>query len=229
MLKLNVDTKGVVLALEELHRQLTDVNTMGRAIKMVCDTVWIPNIARRFSKSQAQSGYRMDLDWTMAGTDPDFVKFLSGDINASWAQRTELERRGKYAKMGMTEEVIEAIDSSVPGKLGGTILLVGVGDIEKLNNLWTVGEGSHHLWQLLEFGTGIYGQAKQGIWRRGKQIFIDRDGTKKGVVTWFTYNPGFKGRHAFLDVAGDFYQSEKLSVNLLYQYINSIIRKLSYK
>lgn len=229
------DAAGPVWAMRELRRRLGEVETVGRALKTSADLIWVPRIASRFGESRAASGYREELSHTMSELDPDFVRRLSGSENAAWAQRTELERRGEYARMGVTEEIIAAIDAAGPFKAGG-LILVTIGDVGKLNQLTRLGDTGYYLWQLLEYGTGVYGSRGSAVIREKRQIFYGRDGSKGGVLTQstenltqVTENPGFRGRHAFLDVDGDFYESDRVGMGFLVKYISFWVRRLSYK
>jgi len=234
MLSLNIDATGALAAVRELKQQLTSVNIMGNVLKVIADHIWIRDIIDKFLVSQSQSNYRDELNSTMASLDPEFVRKLSGTPSAAWAQRTEEERRGEYARMGVTDDIIDAIDASEPIKRGDKILIIGIGDVDKLNKLTQIGNTRFQLWQLLEYGTGVYGTAHRPVLRIERQIFYDRNNRKKGVLTYLTLNPGslnpgFRGRHAFMDVAGHFYGREDETVRTLLKYFNQVIANLSYK
>jgi len=222
------NASGPLRAIRELKRHLTEIDTVGQVLKTVADLIWVPRIASRFGDTMAVTNYREELNQTMSELDPGVVTRLSGRPDAAWAQRSELERRGEYARMGVTEDIISAIDSVGPSKMGN-IILVGIGNIGKLNNLTKLGDSGYYLWQLLEYGTGVYGQTGAVIIREQRQIFYDRGGTDRGVLAQRTANPGFRGRHAFLDVQGDFYESDLVSMNFLVKYLSFWVRRLSYK
>jgi hypothetical protein len=131
--------------------------------------------------------------------------------------------------MGITDDIINAIDSSPPMKINDNVLMVGIGDIQKLNSLTQLPGTQWYLWELLEYGTGTYRPGGQEIIRRGRQIFYDRDGSGQGILTHQTVNPGFEGRHAFMTVTGDFYDDQLMSIEFIMDYINHWVKTLSWK
>jgi hypothetical protein len=233
MITLTVDATGPIRAVRALQRRLGDVGTIGGFLKSVANTIWVRNIGGRFAQSAAESSYRDELPYTMAELDEDFVRWLSGTPDAAWASITEEERRGEMSQMGLSDDIINAISASDPEKVvdprHGVAIMIGIGDVQKLNSISQLDEAGTYLWQLLEYGTGIYSDANQVILRMGKQIFYDRDGSRSGVLTYVTANPGFHGRHAFMEINGDFHQSDKVTAAYLYKYLQFFVKKYSYK
>jgi len=228
MIKMKFDSSSVDKNWRAFKAQITSEVGLGLAMKSAVDEVIVPKILKRLdTKPESNDGkWRQEINMTMFGTDEDFVNRLGGNI--SWAMRTEGDRRGY--EPGKTDEIKKGIKSSAPLKAGDS-MIVGIGDLNILNNVARI-RGNHKLWQLLQWGTGIYGKSKSIIVRTKKQIFFDRRGgvgNFKGVKTSITKNPGFEGRAFFLELDGTMHDSDMVVGDSVKGWITSLINKFSGK
>lgn len=235
MIKFNFDASGVQRAVRSLCNELRDREVMGAVLHKAASAIWVPLIRNRLETTEtAQSNWRDDVDLTMMDTDPDFVKSLGEPYG--WAQRTEGERRDY--EPGRVRQISDAITASTPME-GPGYLFVGIGDMDLLDQVAdiTTRDQSIKLWQLLQWGTGIYGKEQRPILRRGLQIFMNRNTNPfegvligaPGASKMYTLNPGFKGREYFLQWDGDIHQMDFVTVRAVKNWIKSKVKQYSYK
>jgi len=225
MIDITVDASGAIKFAEDLEKYLTEVQTIGRILQYATSVIWIPNIKTRLFKSTSKTFYQGELGQTMRQLDPDFVDRLGG---GNWADVTEAERRG-YNKGEITEAISQAIKAEIADATKGHIA-VGVGDLDILNSI-SAGvansEVGHSIWQILNYGTGMFVPGGSSIIRYGKQVFFNRT-LDTGVLAWKTENPGFRGREYFVQLDNTFHESDYLTRDYVIRYMANIVKRLSY-
>lgn len=234
MISIKIDDSGVKRSFQQLKKSLFASSDMGIAIKLISDSVWVPNIKARLNVPTSTSGYEAELGQTMKKLDPQFVNRLSnlygGQSSAVWADRTEAERRapGGYQQGEITDRIEEAIKTSNPFKIPDGVA-VGIGEFGVLNNLFPhLGvEKTYKLWQILNYGTGSLAGGSPVI-RTGKQVFFNRK-MRKGVLAYMTTNPGFKGREFFVKMDGSIHESDYIVQQYIVKYMRSVVKNLSYR
>lgn len=226
-IELTFDSSGVEKAIENLKRDLTEVETIGKILYHAASAIWIPRIQERLFQRTGASGYETDLAKTMEELDPDFVKRLGNQ--SGWANRTEAERRN-YQRGEITSKISNAIKASLPIK-GGGVIAVGIGDLNLLNEIMASdpkGEEGYKIWQILQWGTGQYVPGGSPVLRIGKQVFFYNE-FQKGVLAYQTVNPGFAGREYFVQLDGTIHESDYISREYVLKYMRKIVKKYSYK
>jgi len=211
-----LDTRQVRKLLDEVKEMMLG-EPMQREIMRIIRSEWIPNIQKRLENRKSRSGYRDELDKTMA----ELVGDKGGILPSRFYTMTELERRGPYARMGMTE-VISEIIANPTLSIEDDGIVGYVGDIEQLNEATKLTQ-DHYLWEILEYGTGTYAGGSP-IVREGFQVFFNRDPSDPDIVrTEITVNSGQEGRHYFMDVYGTFYASEIASGQKIIDKLNDAV------
>lgn len=226
-IELTFDSSGVEKAIENLKKDLTEIDTVGKILYHAASAIWVPRIQERLFNRTGKSGYEDDLDKTMNELDPDFVKKLGN--RSGWADRTEAERRN-YHRGEITSKISNAIKASLPRK-GGGVIAVGIGDLNLLNEIMVSdqkGEDGYKIWEILQWGTGQYIPGGAPVLRMGKQVFFYNQ-FQQGVLAFQTINPGFAGREYFVQLDGTFHESDYISRDYIIKYMKGIVKKYSYK
>jgi len=204
MFRINIDTSKVLRLLDEVEEMMLG-EVMQREIMNIIRSEWVPNIQSRLKVSMARSDYRKELDKTMVELIGE-RKAAKRKLPPRFYTMTELERRGPLAMMGASDIILEIV--SAPTLVVNEDGIAGyIGDIDKLNAATQL-TGNRYLWEILEYGTGIYA-GKSPIIRFGFQVFFNRDKFDPDIkVVEMTVNNGQVGRHYFMDTYGRFYASE---------------------
>jgi hypothetical protein len=233
MIKLKADMSGILKKFERINTAITDPKKIGLGLHSAANLL-VNNILDRLDVRTGLSGYEQELRKTMWQLDEDFVNRLSGNYyvdasqfsSASWANRTEAERRVKgsgYRRGRITKAIKSVIKASQPIEIAdGTA--VGIARFDELNNLFThLGvEHQYKLWQILNYGTGTLGAKGSPVIRTKKQIFFNRK-IQKGILAYTTVNPGFKGREFFVKMDGSMHKTDIIARNQIFSYLRSVM------
>lgn len=228
LISLNIDLSSVVENVRSMINDLSSPDTMGKQLYIAASQKWIPNIHDRLMNTNTStSGYRSELSYSMSELDPEFVALIGND--SGWADKTEAQRRTKdgYRPGEITQAIKSAITASLPISDDGYIF-VGIGDYDKLDNAYKISgtDMQYKIWQVLQWGTGVYGPYGSPVVRKGKQIFFHR-AYGAGIIANETVNPGFKGREFFVQLDGSFHMSDYETVEFIMSYISKVVREHS--
>jgi len=223
-IRARVDDSQIQGAIDFLEKKLTG-DYMFQILGGEAAEVWIPNIIERLDKSAARTNWRDEADKKMVDLNEEAAIQMN---NTKFFYLNEFQRRGSDARMGITDKIAQSIINNIGYHKSPGILAIGIGDIEKLSGLTELEDG-YYLWELLEYGTGIYtagGMYSAGypITRDRTQVFWDRRPDQQVPrMTRQTINPGQRGRHYFMTINGDFYDRELTSALRLFNEMKLIV------
>lgn len=228
LISMHIDMSGVKKNMQKMIHELTSKETIGRQLYLAASQKWVPNITDRLMNTHTSwSGYQYELPYSLSELDPEFVNLLGN--SSGWADQTEAQRRTKdgYKQGEITNAIRGAIQASQPIEEPGYIF-VGIGEYNRLDNVYTIAGANmqYKIWQILQWGTGVYGPYGSPVVRKGKQIFFHRAfGT--AVMTEKTVNPGFRGREFFVQLDGSIHMSDYETVDMVMSYIVKIVKEYS--